>query len=224
MPYILLVSRSPMTTPSAAKDKDIGFVLFPTRNDVLKFNDDIEKLAAAHQKSDRVVACLNGTLVAVNKLPTQAAAAAATASNFCAQGATAAANLPAHAAAAAVAASDFCGQGATAAANLPAQAAAAASDLCSRGATAVAYLPAQAVDSADFTWACIAAISVAACKNAQSLTCKLADSARTSVEAYGRKLTNDALHVVADALSRWGAELKPAEAEEAEAEEAVPPA
>jgi len=203
-----------MTAPSAAEEKDIvGFVLFPTKDDVHQFNGEIEELAAAHQKSGRVVACLNGTLIAVNKLPAQAAAAAAAASNFCAQGATAAANLPAHAAAAAVAASDFCGQGATAAANLPGQAVATASDFCSRGATAVA-------DSADLTRACIAAISVAACENAKSLTCKLGDSARTSVKAYGWKLTNDARHVVADALSRLGAELKPAEAEEAEAEEA----
>jgi hypothetical protein len=78
-----------------------GFLLSPTTKEVEQFAEAIIELEEAHLTNGQVVACLNGTLVAVIKLPTHAAAAVVAAADFCGQSTAAASNLPAHAIAAA---------------------------------------------------------------------------------------------------------------------------
>jgi len=183
MPYILLPFIPPMTAPSAAEDlysnEDTEFVLVPTTEELLPLAKHIKEVTEANSKQQEVVAYLNGTLVAVIKLRTQAVAAAVNAGNLCGQGATAAADFCGQSTAAAV---GLCAQGATAAANLPTLF---VDTLSTQGAAAVV--------NADFAGKCLVTVGVAA---------------HNSVKAYGRTIANNAIHIVADTFLQCGAQLK----------------
>jgi len=151
VPYILLVSRSPMTAPSAAEDfhyKEVGdgFLLSPTKKEVEQFAEAIFKLEEAHLTDSQVTACMNGHVITVRYLSEQVVAAAGYASEQVVAAAGYASELP-----------NLCAQGATAAANLPEQVVAAA-----------ANLPTRAVSSGSFVGKCFVGASVATCNTAKT--------------------------------------------------------